>query len=337
MGKPLKSAWMVRSDGGKRYDDFRDLKAVGIGWTEIAEIAAQGADRKTLTKAYCSAHPEAKPQSAQMAVSQVHRFVNEIQQGDLVVTYSPTTRKYLIGTVTGQSSYFPDRPNISMDISRSVDWSATEVDRDNLSIATRNTLGSIMTVFKLPEAAIHEVLAASLGEPLAPQERDEAPGVEDPLRNIEALAFERIKDQVSQLDWDDMQELVAGILRAMNYKTQVSPPGSDLGRDILASPDGFGFEQPRIVVEVKHRKGTMGSQDLRSFLGGRHKDDRGLYVSTGGFTKDARYEADRSSVPLTLWTLEELTKALLDNYEQTDSRTRALVSLRTFYAPADMG
>ena len=133
-----------------------------------------------------------------------------------------------------------------------------------------------------------------------------------------------------------MQELVAGILRAMNYKTQVSPPGSDLGRDILASPDGFGFEQPRIVVEVKHRKGTIGSQEVRSFVGGRHKDDRGLYVSTGGFTKDARYEADRSSVPLTLWTLDELTKALLDNYEQTDSRTRALVTLRTFYAPADL-
>lgn len=337
MASPSKSAWMVRSDGGKRYDDFRDLGAVGIGWPEIAEIAAGGADRKTLTKAYCSAHPEAKQQSTQVAVSQVHRFVNEVQLGDVVVTYSPTTRKYLIGTVTGQPKYFPDRTNISMDISRSVDWLATEVDRDNLSIATRNTLGSIMTVFKLPDSAAKEVQAASLGQPPAPPEADSDTGVEDPLRNVEVLAFERIKDQVSQLDWEDMQELVAGILRAMNYKTQVSPPGSDLGRDILASPDGFGFEQPRIVVEVKHRKGTMGSQDIRSFLGGRHKDDRGLYVSTGGFTKDARYEADRSSVPLTLWTLEELTKALLDNYEQTDSRTRALVSLRTFYAPADMG
>jgi len=328
---------MVRSGGGTRYDDFRDLGAVGIGWPEIAEIAAQGADRTALTNAYCSVHPEAKPQSAQMAVSQVYRFVNEIQQGDLVVTYSPTTRKYLIGTVTGKPLYFRDRSNISMDISRPVDWSATEVDRDNLSIATRNTLGSIMTVFKLPDSATQEVQAASLGKPMTPQQSGEEPDVEDPLRNVEALAFERIKDQVSQLDWEDMQELVAGILRAMNYKTQVSPPGSDLGRDILASPDGFGFEQPRIVVEVKHRKESMGSQDIRSFLGGRHKDDRGLYVSTGGFTKDARYEADRSSVPLTLWTLEELTKALLDNYEQTDSRTRALVSLRTFYAPADMG
>lgn len=327
---------MVRSGGGKRYDDFRDLNAVGIGWPELAEIAAQGADRKALAAAYSKAHPEANQQTVQAAVSQVHRFVNEIQQGDLVVTYSPTTRRYLVGTVTGHAGYFPDRTNISMDISRSVDWSPKEVDRDNLSIPTRNTLGSIMTVFKLPDTASQEVAALSLGGSPPSQEPGDDPAVEDPLRNVEAQAFERIKDQVNQLDWQDMQELVAGILRAMNYKTQVSPPGSDLGRDILASPDGFGFEQPRIVVEVKHRKGTIGSQEIRSFVGGRHKDDRGLYVSTGGFTKDARYEADRSSVPLTLWTLDELTKALLDNYEQTDSRTRALVTLRTFYAPADL-
>ncbi|AEF34595.1 restriction endonuclease [Mycolicibacter sinensis] len=155
----------------------------------------------------------------------------------------------------------------------------------------------------------------------------------DPLADYESIAFERIKDQVNRLGWEGMQQLIAGILRAMGYKTQVSPPGSDLGRDILASPDGFGFERPRIVVEVKHRKQTMGSTDIRSFLGGRHPDDRGLYVSTGGFTKDARYEADRSTVPLALWTLDEVTKALLDNYESTDTKTRSLISLRTFYGP----
>jgi restriction system protein len=222
-----------------------------------------------------------------------------------------------------------------MDISRTVDWLPTEIDRDRLTVPTRNTLGSVLTVFKLTDGASDELYAMATGAttpiPVAVAEEK----IEDALADFESVAFERIKDQVNQLEWSDMQELVAGILRAMGYKTQVSPPGSDLGRDILASPDGFGFEQPRIVVEVKHRKDTMGSQDLRSFLGGRHPDDRGLYVSTGGFTKDARYEADRSSVPLTLWTLEELTKALLDNYDRVDSRTRALVSLRTFFVPAD--
>lgn len=142
------------------------------------------------------------------------------------------------------------------------------------------------------------------------EERVEAQ-LDDPLKGVEEIAFERIKDQINRLDWSDMQDLVAGILRSMGYKTQVSPAGPDRGKDILASPDGFGFQQPRIVVEVKHREGRMGSAQIRSFLGGRHRDDRGLYVSTGGFSKDALYEADRATVPLTLWSLDELARTLI--------------------------
>ena len=128
-----------------------------------------------------------------------------------------------------------------MEISSAVDWLPDEVDRDRLSVSTRNSLGSVLTVFKLPDTASDELLAAATGVATTTSEHEvEAEAkIDDPLENYEALAFERIKDQINKLDWADMQELVAGILRAMNYKTQVSPPGSDLGRDILASPDGF--------------------------------------------------------------------------------------------------
>lgn len=111
------------------------------------------------------------------------------------------------------------------------------------------------------------------------------------------------------------------------------PAGPDRGKDIIASPDGFGFENPRIIVEVKHRKEQMGSQQIRSFLGGRHKDDRGLYVSTGGFSKDAYYEAERANVPLTLWTLDNLVRALIEHYGQTDSETKRLIPLKMTYLP----
>jgi len=100
-----------------------------------------------------------------------------------------------------------------------------------------------------------------------------------------AKSREFIKDKILELDWEEMQELVAGILRAMDYKTIVSSKGPDRGRDILTSPDGLGLNEPRIVVEVKHRKGQMGSPEIRSFTGGLRPKDKGLYVSTGGYTK----------------------------------------------------
>ena len=46
---------------------------------------------------------------------------------------------------------------------------------------------------------------------------------------MEMLAFEGIKDRINSLDWDEMQNLVAGVLRSMGYKTQVSPCGSRSG------------------------------------------------------------------------------------------------------------
>lgn len=85
-------------------------------------------------------------------------------------------------------------------------------------------------------------------------------------------------------------------------------------------------------VEVKHRRGqTMGAPEVRSFLGGRHKDDRGLYVSTGGFTREAYYEAERASIPVTLMTLDDLARAIMDNYEEFDTLGRSLVPLTRVY------
>jgi restriction system protein len=78
----------------------------------------------------------------------------------------------------------------------------------------------------------------------------------------------------------------------------------------------------------------MGSKEIRSVLGGRHKDDRGLYVSTGGFSKDARYEGDRAGIPVTLWELDDVVRYLVDYYDKVDNETRQLVPLKRIYWPA---
>ena len=61
----------------------------------------------------------------------------------------------------------------------------------------------------------------------------------------------------------------------------------------------------------------------------------GLYVSTGGFSTEARYEAERSGVPLTLIDSDHLVELLLDYYENTDAETRTLVPLRKTCWPAN--
>lgn len=327
--------WMVRGDGGRLYEEFRERKVAAIGWSELG-AAVKGMSRKDLVALYRQQAPNLGQGTIVAGASQVWRFINEMSVGDTVVTYSPSNRTYLVGTVTGEFVHKPEWVVDDMALARTVDWK-DEVERDFLTLPTRNSLGSTLTVFQVSPSAAKELQAAAAGKP-APQaaapesvEDDQT----DPLDGIEAIAAERIKDRISALGWSEMQELVAGILRAMGYKTQVSPAGTDRGKDIVASPDGFGFENPRIVVEVKHRpQEKMGSQEVRSFINGRHKDDRGLYVSTGGFSREAYYEADRAPIPTTLWTLDQLVRALMDHYDNTDTETKRLVPLKRMYWPA---
>ena len=146
--------------------------------------------------------------------------------------------------------------------------------------------------------------------------------------------IELIKDRVNQLDWEDMERLVAGMLKAMGYCARVMPKGPDGGRDVVASPDALGLESPRIVAEVKHRKGAMGAPAVRSFIGGLRAGDRGLYVSTGGFTREARYEADRANVPVRLLDLDAFVRHYVDIYDKADDDTRSILPLTRIWWPA---
>lgn len=333
-----KTMWMVRAgEGGFRFDDFKDDSRVSIGWHEVGTLGALRS-REDFSKIVSAAYPNSRKGQVISAASTLYRFVREIKVGDAVITYGPSERVYLVGTVSGEYEFSPqlssEQPNI-----RVVKWHG-QVSRDALSVGARNSLGSTLTLFQVPAEVAEEIHALLQGKPAPQAETLAVPGVteteqvEDLYKDIQGKGFEFIKDKVNMLDWEDMQELVAGLLRAMGYKTRISPNGADRGKDIVASPDGLGFEDPRIVVEVKHRGAAMGSQEIRSFLGGRHANDKGLYVSTGGFTKDARYEAERASIPLTLMDLDDLVKSLLDHYEKMDIDMQRLIPLRKVYWPA---
>lgn len=330
----MANAWMVRAErNGRLYDVFKDQNVVAIGWHEIGDLSNLCSRQAILAKVR-EQWPEISLQSAAMAAGQLHRFRSEMKVEDTVVTYDPGRRVYLVGKIVGEYERDPsideEDPNI-----RRVAWEG-EVSRDLLSLTSRNSLGAISTIFLLSKDVVEDLRRAMTSHQPSPEA---APGAElqveeDVLKDIQSKALEFIKDRVSALGWAEMQDLVAGLLRAMGYKTRVSPSGPDRGKDIVASPDGFGFEAPRIIVEVKHRQGAMGAHAIRSFLGGRHPHDKGLYVSTGGFSKDAHYEAERASIPVHLMNLDDLVEALIEHYDALDIETKQLVPLKRIYWPA---
>ncbi len=327
--------WMVRAESdGSLFQPFIDKSLVGIGWPDVRDLR-RFESRDALVVELRKEYPGKSAGWYANAGGMLYRFSNEMQSGDGVVSYDRTRRVYAVGKVVGQYvfdvEFDPDYPNV-----RPVEWGAKEVSRDALTTATKNSFGSTLTLFRLPETAEEDVWRAGSGEQEGPSEERATADEEEKLllEDLESRSIEFIKDRIIGLDWEDMQSLVAGMLRAMGYKTRISPRGSDRGKDIVASRDGFGFENPRIVVEVKHRGGQVDAPGIRSFVGGRHVDDKGLYVSTGGFSKEAKYEAERANVLVTLLDLDGLVETLAENYEALDAETRRLLPLRRIYWPA---
>jgi restriction system protein len=328
--------WKIMAGRGSAFvDRFIDDSRIAIGWAEAGDYTHVNS-REDIIKIFLAVWPEQSQRQIKTGASQVFRFLHEMSAGDKVVVYDPDERIYHVGRVLGEPKFDPEW-NERLPVNRDVEWIGN-VNRDDLSQPTKNTLGALMTLFKLSDIAEKEINSTLTGEVISKHNltvRDDIIQESiDPFSDITNIAFERVKDQILSLEWDDMQELVAALLRALGYRTIVSPRGADRGRDIVASRDGFGFERPRIVVEVKHRTVQIGAPQVRSFLSVLHAEDRGLYVGTGGFSKEAYYTAENANNVTHLMTIDGLADALLEQYEALDEVGRRLLPMIKLYWPA---
>ncbi len=333
--------WMVRAGRGGIYSEDFAKGYVAIGWSQLGDLTHYKSDLE-LREKYFEIYGNEKPAATANAIAMILKFRDQIKADDFIVSYNPETRNYLIGRDKGEYKHeagvVGDYHNL-----RSVNWLGA-VQRDSLSQKSRNSLGSTLTLFSLKQDVMNEFLAVLEGKPAGIERQADggngALSLENEVTQLKdetvAQSHELIKDKIVALSADEMEELVASILRAMGYKAKVSPKGPDRGVDVIASPDGLGLTQPRIKAEVKHRKGTsMGAPDIRGFIGALREGDSGLFISTGGFTREARYEAERATIPLTLVDLDDLADLIVGHYEKFDLEGRALVPLVRIYWPVD--
>lgn len=331
-----KRNWMIRAGrGGYLMDEFIEKGIVAIGWNDLGKIPEQMTyeQLKNLFKDVYDEDPEGR---VNQSVGQIWRFVKDFAIGDNVVSYDSSARQYYLGEIIGSydyNEYYEYRHY------RKVRWEKNYIDRDILSVDTKNTLGSILTIFELP-LTVWEELKHVIGviqsidtemRLLASEKQD----LEQLKEDVVSKSIEFIKDIISGLSWEDTEKLVAGILKTLGYKTRfTSKGGGDLGSDIIASTDVLGLEGPLIKVEVKKKANDkISAPDIRNFLGGLRGHNKGIYVTTSGFSKEAQYEAERANFPITLIDSNWLVDLIVDNYESFDPEIKALIPLRKIYWP----
>lgn len=110
------------------------------------------------------------------------------------------------------------------------------------------------------------------------------------IHEVQQSAIDGLRRQVESRNAYEFQDLVAALLRGMGYYTPfIAPKGKDGGVGIVAYRDPLGTLSPRIPVQAKHKEQAASVQEVRQLLGILQKDgDIGIFVSSGGFTPDAK-------------------------------------------------
>jgi restriction system protein len=128
------------------------------------------------------------------------------------------------------------------------------------------------------------------------------------------------------------EAFVAGLLRAMGFRTRETGAGPDGGIDIIAHKDELCLQPPIIKVQVKSGTGTVSDKDVSSLAGKKSEDEYGLVVALGSFSAQAKHTA-QGKARFRLVDEDDIVELVLQNYEQLDPKFKGIIPLKKIYVP----
>jgi restriction system protein len=331
MSDSAKSFWGIHA--GRTGDAdvlFLQHRCVALGWKEIGDLSTLAPDREAFKAAIVKAYPNKKAGAIPNNAGQLFRFVHEMQDGDIVVYPSKRDRAVHIGQVQGPYRYEP-KPEGGYPHWRPVKWLKT-VPRSRFTQGALYEIGSALSFFLVKNYA-DEFRAAVEGSAQQPVLVTQDESVAAVAEDIEETARDFVIKRLAQdLKGHPFADFAAHLLKAMGYRTRVSPEGPDGGVDIIAHQDELGFVPPIIKVQVKSTEGSIGDPVVSALYGKVGTGEYGLLITLGSFTAQAKNFA-RAKSNLRLIDGEELVQLIFQHYEQFDSLYKGLLPLRRVYVP----
>ena len=335
------SVWVVRAGRVGEFEDFCLQEGIAAIDFDLRQSLTCFDDRDQLID-HLRGEPRYRDSSNKQvgkAASQLWRFANEIQDGEMVVLPRKNPKVVAVGTVDGGYRYRPEQTD-EPPHTRSIGWLVDDIPRSNFRQDILNSLGGLATVFQVgatdAESRIERVVEIFSGEePVTEVVTDEAFLAADddsPAVDLEEQIRDRIVQRIRQeFAGIRLEFLVAAILRASGYEALETRSGPDGGVDVLAGRGDMGFGEPRLCVQVKSGESPVRLPDydrlqgnIQSF-GGQH----GLLVSLSDFTSAVRKENERSFFKIRLWGPKELVDNLLETYDSLPADIRADIPLQS--------
>ena len=328
--------WMVRAGKkGEYFRFFQEKNLIAIGLPKVGDLKMLKEESKVREKieevySFDSAYVTGK------ATKRLYKFYSEIKNGDWLITYDNDSREYLVGQVANNSGYYfsdLDDEYPSLVHRRNVEWEKDKkISRDILADITKNSLGSLMTLFKIDGEPKEDIFRQMKDgqKALSPLDVDDSVVEDEGVSQVD-MVYESVKDKIARISPRNMEHLAAALFRAMNLVAVVTPKTKDGGYDVYASPDGLMMEEPRVCAEVKHRpKDSISSGEMRNFIQAK-RQARGVYISTGGFSPEAITEARNSEI--TTLNLEQFAELIIKHYDNFDIEGRMLLPMQKLYIP----
>ncbi len=317
--------WGIHTQDDKLF--LTDNK-IAIGWHVFGNLSQVEATRTAFKERYIEAYPDAKKGSVPTSSGMLFRFMHEAQIGDYVIFPSKSDRKINIGVIESDYHYAPSAGEYVQQ--RNVKW-LRHLPRTFFSQGALYEIGSAMSFFAVKNYA-DEFLSAldkdfnnHVSE--TNEEDESVAATADDI--IESTRDFILKELSKNLKGYDLEEFVADLLRAMGYRTTVSPHGGDSGIDITAYKDEL---PPRIVVQVKSQDSDIKETTIQSLKGAMREGDYGLFVTLSNYTKNAQKYLDNTPIIRGI-NGTELVDLILKYYEDLSEKYRKMIPLKMVYIP----
>ncbi len=139
--------------------------------------------------------------------------------------------------------------------------------------------------------------------------------LEEAIRRSNREVRARLLDELHELDPWAFEDLIGTLLGAVGFvDVEVTARSADGGVDVRGTLAVGGVTNVKTAIQVKKWTGNVAGRTVRELRGGLSPHERGLIISTGGFTRDAQAEAEIAErAPISLVSGEDLVDLLIEH------------------------
>ncbi len=139
--------------------------------------------------------------------------------------------------------------------------------------------------------------------------------IEEAIRRNNRDVRERLHAELREMDPRAFEDLIGRLLTALGFvDVEVTAYSGDGGIDVRGTLAVGGVTNVKTAIQVKRWANNVSGRTVRELRGGLSPHERGLILSTAGFTRDAQTEAQAAErAPISLVDGEKLVSLLVDH------------------------